>query len=62
VNVRAATPADATALAALLAAYLAERFPGHAGTPTAQLERVVLSGATPSGCCWAPARGSTSAG
>lgn len=45
-NVRAATPADAAALATLLAAYLAEQFPGHAGTPTAQLEGDVLSGAS----------------
>lgn len=44
--VRPAIPPDAPALAALLAAYLAEQFPGHTGTSAEQLERDVLSGAS----------------
>ena len=46
VTVRPAVPADASALAALLAAYLAEQFPGHPGTSAERLERDVLSGAS----------------
>ncbi len=46
VSIRPAVPADAYALAALLAAYLAEQFPGHAGTSAERLERDVLSGAS----------------
>lgn len=34
---RFATPSDAGEIARLLAAYVAERFPGHPGTPAAQL-------------------------
>ena len=40
-------PSDAATLAMLLAAYLAEQFPGHAGTSAEQLEREVLGGASP---------------
>ncbi|HET7229148.1 MAG TPA: GNAT family N-acetyltransferase [Longimicrobium sp.] len=41
--VRPAATDDADALAALLAAYLAERFPGHPGTPAAKLAADVLA-------------------
>jgi GNAT superfamily N-acetyltransferase len=44
--IRPAAPPDAPALAALLAAYLAEQFPGHTGTSVERLERDVLSGAS----------------
>jgi GNAT superfamily N-acetyltransferase len=44
VIVRPAVSSDAAILAALLAAYLAEQFPGHRGTSAEQLEREVLSG------------------
>ena len=46
VIIRPATPSDASVLAALLTAYLAEQFSGHTGTSAAQLERDVLSGAS----------------
>jgi len=46
VNIRPAGSPDASALAALLAAYLAEQFPGHPGTSAEQLERDVLGGAS----------------
>ena len=45
-DIRSARVDDGSALAALLAAYLAERFPGHVGTSAAALERDVLSGAS----------------
>lgn len=45
-KIRAASPADACALAALLSDYLRESFPGHLGTPAAVLEREVLSDAS----------------
>jgi GNAT superfamily N-acetyltransferase len=45
-RVRQAVVTDAPTLAALLAAYLAEEFPGHTGTSVEQLERDVLSGAS----------------
>ena len=45
-RVRAAVPDDAPAVASLVAAYLAERHPGHPGTPAATLARDVLSGAS----------------
>ena len=45
-RVRSATPDDAEALARLLADYLREGYPGHAGTTAAELRRDVLSGAT----------------
>lgn len=41
--IRRANATDANALATLLAAYLAEQFPGHAGTSAEQLQREVLS-------------------
>jgi GNAT superfamily N-acetyltransferase len=41
-HVRPAVPGDAEALAALLAAYLGERFPGHPGTTAGELRRDVL--------------------
>ena len=41
--VRPATAGDAETLAALLAAYLRERFPGHPGTTAAQLGADVLA-------------------
>ena len=44
-DIRTAHAGDAETLATLLAAYLAERFPGHVGTSAAALERDVLSGA-----------------
>lgn len=44
--IRSAATPDAPALAALLAAYLAEQFPGHAGTSVEQLERDVLGHAS----------------
>jgi GNAT superfamily N-acetyltransferase len=44
-NVRTASPNDATIVAALLADFLSESFPGHLGTNVAVLERDVLSGA-----------------
>jgi GNAT superfamily N-acetyltransferase len=47
VIIRPAAPADAATLAALLAAYLAEQFPGHTGTSAEQLERDVLGDASP---------------
>lgn len=43
-DTRPAHPGDAAPLAALLAAYLAEQFPGHTGTDAGALERDVLSG------------------
>lgn len=45
-NIRPARPADGEALATLLAHYLTESYPGHAGTSVAVLEREVLSGAS----------------
>ena len=45
-QIRQALVADGAALAALLAAYLAEQFPGHVGMTATQLERDVLSGAS----------------
>ena len=44
-EIRDATEDDAPALAALLAGYLRERFPGHPGATEEQLRRDVLSGA-----------------
>ena len=44
--VRPAVVSDASALGALLSAYLAEQFPGHTGASVEQLERDVLSGAS----------------
>ena len=44
--VRPAVSSDAPALASLLAAYLAEQFPGHTGTSVERLEHDVLSGAS----------------
>jgi GNAT superfamily N-acetyltransferase len=46
VIIRPAVPPDAPALAALLADYLAEQFPGHTGTSAARLEADVLGGAS----------------
>ena len=43
-DIRSARLSDASILASLLGAYLAESFPGHSGTSVALLERDVLSG------------------
>lgn len=56
-DIRPATPPDAPTLAALLFAYLAEQFPGHAGTAVEQLEREVLSAASPQRVLLAEAAG-----
>lgn len=44
-EIRLAGPADAETLAGLIAGYMADRFPGHPGTPAEVLRRDVLSGA-----------------
>lgn len=44
--VRPAVPSDASTVATLLGAYLAEQFPGHAGTSVERLESDVLTGAS----------------
>ena len=45
-RIRSARAGDGEALAALLAAYLREQFPGHTGSSAAALERDVTSGAS----------------
>ena len=45
-DIRSARVGDGVTLATLLAAYLAEEFPGHGGSSAAALERDVLSGAS----------------
>jgi GNAT superfamily N-acetyltransferase len=56
-DIRPAGVGDGATLAALLTEYLAESFPGHAGTGAAALEQDVLSGASGLRVVFAEARG-----
>jgi hypothetical protein len=57
VIIRPAGPTDGAVLATLLAAYLAEQFPGHAGTSAERLGRDVLGGTGPQRVLLAEAAG-----